>query len=632
MSTPIPIAPFDLYLFGRGEHHDVYRILGAHPHTLEGRAGYRFAVWAPMARSVGVTGDFTGWDPRGLPLHPVGVSGIWAGFVADVKKGDLYKFCVESQDGTRILKTDPYAFRAQLRPDNAAMAWDLDDYSWNDQAWMQRRAEGGLPLGQAVSLYEVHAASWRWKGPNYGDFLSYDDLAEQLIPYALDLGFTHVQFMPLAEHPLDDSWGYQTGHYFAPTARHGDPDGLRRLVDQCHQAGLGVYLDWVPGHFPKDAWGLGRFDGSALYEHADPRQGEHPDWGTYIFNYGRREVRNFLLANALYWFKEFHVDGLRIDAVASMLYLDYSREEGQWTPNAYGGKENLEAIDLLREINTVVHRDYPGAAMAAEESTAWPGVSRPVYAGGLGFTFKWNMGWMNDTLDYFHYDPVFRCYHQNQLTFSMLYAFHENFILPLSHDEVTHGKGALLSKMPGDDWQKFANLRCFFSYMWSHPGKKLLFMGGEFGQWKEWDSREPLDWTLLEYPTHQGVTRLLRDLNGLLKSLPCLHELDNDWNGFEWIDLSDYQSSVISFLRKSKDGAQLMCVFNFTPVVRHNYSLGCRHGGVWREVFNSDARAYGGSGVDNGGLVQANPAEIGLWPFYVSLTLPPLGAVFFLAE
>nr|WP_279343539.1 1,4-alpha-glucan branching protein GlgB [Fundidesulfovibrio terrae] len=632
MSAPVDIPPFDLYLFGRGEHWDIYRILGAHPHEMDGQGGFRFAVWAPNADAVCVIGDCNGWHFGADHLHPVGVSGIWAGFVPDVKRGQLYKFAVRGRDGHVHIKTDPYALYAEMRPGTAAVAWGLGGYQWGDAGWMRHRAEQGLPLDKPVSVYEVHLGSWRWKGPYYGDFLSYHDLADQLIPYVANLGFTHIQLMPVAEHPLDESWGYQTGHYFAPTSRFGSPEDFKYFVDRCHQAGIAVLLDWVPGHFPKDAWGLGRFDGTALYEHADPRQGEHPDWGTFVFNYSRHEVRNFLLTNALYWLEEFHLDGLRIDAVASMLYLDYSREEGQWTPNVHGGKENLEAIAFLRELNTIVHKRYPGAVMAAEESTAWPGVSRPVYAGGLGFSFKWNMGWMNDTLGYFSKDPVFRAYHQNNLTFSMLYAFHENFILPMSHDEVTHGKGALLSKMPGDDWQKFANMRCFLSYMWAHPGKKLLFMGGEFGQWREWSSREPLDWALTEFPAHQGLARTLADLNALYRSEAALHELDNEWSGFEWIDLSDYQSSVISFLRKARDGSQLMCVYNFTPVVRGHYSLGSRHEGFWREVFNSDAMEYGGSGAGNAGGVHARKAEIGLWPYFVELTLPPLGAVFLKAE
>ena len=631
-TLPVHIPSFDLHLIGQGRHYDLYRILGAHPETRGELTGYRFAVWAPNAARVSVIGDFNGWDQGAHPLFSSD-SGIWSGFVPGVPQGEYYKFAVTRQDGYTLTKTDPMAFCTEMRPGNAAVTWRLDDYQWNDGGWMEdRRAKGGQIINKPMSVYEVHAGSWRWKGTEYGSFLSYRDMADELIPYALDLGFTHLEFMPLAEHPLDESWGYQVGHFYSPTSRYGSPEDLKYLIDRCHQAGLGVILDWVPAHFPKDDWGLGRFDGTALYEHEDPRQGEHPDWGTFVFNYARNEVRNFLFSNALYWLKEFHIDGLRIDAVASMIYLDYSRKDGEWVPNRYGGKENIEAIEFMRDLNVVVHDDFPGAAMIAEESTSWTGVSRPVYTGGLGFTFKWNMGWMNDTLDYFSKDSVFRAYHQNNLTFSMLYAFHENFILPMSHDEVTHGKGALLSKMPGDDWQKFANLRCFLSYMWGHPGKKLLFMGGEFGQWREWSSREPLDWALMDFPNHQGLARVVKDLNALLRGEPALHQLDNDWTGFEWIDLSDYQSSVISFLRRARDGSQIMCVYNFTPVVRENYALGCRHEGYWREVFNSDASEYGGSGVGNAGGVMSGKAEIGMWPCYVELTLPPLGAVFFKAE
>jgi 1,4-alpha-glucan branching enzyme len=445
----------------------------------------------------------------------------------------------------------------------------------------------------------------------------------------LSLGFTHIEFMPLAEHPLDESWGYQVGHFFSPTSRHGSPEDLKYLIDKCHQAGLGVILDWVPAHFPKDDWGLGRFDGTALYEHADPRQGEHPDWGTFVFNYARNEVRNFLFSNALYWLDEFHIDGLRIDAVASMLYLDYSRKKGEWVPNRFGGKENIDAIEFLRDLNVVVHDSFPGAAMIAEESTSWTGVSRPVYTGGLGFTFKWNMGWMHDTLAYFSQDPVYRAWHHNRLTFSMLYAFHENFILPLSHDEVTHGKRSLISKMPGDQWQQFANLRALFAYMWAHPGKKLLFMGCEFGQWREWNSTEQLDWALLDFPGHAGASRLLGDLNALLRAEPAMHTLDNNWDGFEWVDLSDYLSSVFSFLRKGPDGSQILWVFNFTPVVRTNYCVGCREPGTWREIINTDASLYGGTDTGNAGAAMAKPSQLGGWPYYLELTLPPLAAVAF---
>lgn len=473
-TLPVYIAPFDLFLFGKGEHWDLYRILGAHFDVQEEQEGYRFAVWAPNAKNIYVVGDFNDWNTRSNPLYPVGVSGIWAGFVPGVKPGQLYKYNVVKNDGHEVLKTDPFAFRTEMRPGHAAVTWGLNNYEWKDEHWMDERRKTGLPLDKPISCYEVHLGSWRREEWNYR---TYRQLTKELIPYVKDMGFTHIELMPIAEHPLDESWGYQTSHYYSPTSRHGTPDDLRYFIDKCHQEGLGVILDWVPGHFPKDDWGLGRFDGTALFEHADARKGEHPDWGTYIFNFGRHEVCNFLLANALYWLKEFHIDGLRIDAVASMLYLDYSRREGEWIPNEHGGNENLEAIEMLKNLNTVVHQQFPGATMIAEESTSWPGVSRPVYAGGLGFTFKWNMGWMNDTLDYIEKSPIHRAYHQNKLTFSMIYAFSENFFLPLSHDEVVHGKGALLSKMPGDMWQQMANLRLLFRIS-GHIPARICFLWG----------------------------------------------------------------------------------------------------------------------------------------------------------
>ncbi|MDL2307502.1 1,4-alpha-glucan branching protein GlgB, partial [Desulfovibrio sp. OttesenSCG-928-C06] len=497
----------------------------------------------------------------------------------------------------------------------------------NDSDWLEERKNGDI-LRKPLSVYEVHAGSWRRKHDGGNGFLTYDELAEQLIPYVKELGFTHIEFMPLAEHPLDLSWGYQTGHYFAPTSRFGTPEQLKNFINRCHQAGIGVILDWVPAHFPKDEWGLGRFDGTALYEHMDPRLGEHPDWGTYIFNYGRNEVRNFLLANALYWLKEFHFDGLRIDAVASMLYLDYSREDGQWLPNEFGGKENLPAIELLRQLNVVVHDQFPGAMTLAEESTAWPGVSRPVYTGGLGFTFKWNMGWMHDTLEYMAQNPIYRAYNHNILTFSMLYAFSENFVLPLSHDEVVHGKRSLLSKMPGDMWQQQANLRMLYTYMWAHSGKKMLFMGGEFGQWNEWAEDRELDWPLLDFPAHNGISNLVRDLNCLLRSNPAMHVDDTDWKGFSWVDFSDYQASVISFMRQTEGCPPLFWIFNFTPVPRYEYCVSCKqfaHYTVWREVLNTDSEYYGGSNLGNPGHINAHGLcrEKG----HLSLTLPPLGAL-----
>lgn len=629
---PVAIGELDIYLFGQGQHWDLYRILGAHPHDGPEGPGYRFAVWAPNAQGVSVVGDFNDWTPGLHTLYPVAASGVWAGYIPGFEKGALYKFAVIQKDGNLVMKTDPFAFLAEIRPGVASRAWSLADYTWNDVDWMAARRENGPPLNDAIAVYEVHAGSWRWHSQEYGSFYTYRELAEELVPYVRELGFTHIEFMPLAEHPLDESWGYQIGHAYAPTSRFGTPEDLRYLIDVCHQQGIGVILDWVPGHFPKDDWCLGRFDGTGLFEHEDPRQGEHPDWGTYIFNYGRHEVRNYLLANALYWLKEFHIDGLRIDAVASMLYLDYSRKDGEWIPNRYGGKENLDAIEFLRDLNILVHEHFPGASMIAEESTSWAGVSRPVYTGGLGFTFKWNMGWMNDTLDYFSKNPIHRSYHQNQLTFSMLYAFHENFILPLSHDEVTHGKGSLIGKMPGDQWQQMANLRLFLAYMWAHPGKKLLFMGCEFGQWQEWNARGPLDWALLDFAPHQGAMALVRALNDLHKAYPPLYSRDNDWTGFEWVDLSDYASSVITFLRKAPDGSQILWAFNFTPIARKDYTVGCRVPGFWREIFNSDAAMFGGTNTGNGGGVVARPATVGDWPHYLSLTLPPLAAVAFTPE
>ncbi|HAS89469.1 MAG TPA: 1,4-alpha-glucan branching enzyme [Desulfovibrio sp.] len=624
-TLPVYIAPFDLFLFGKGEHWDLYRILGAHSDLQEGQEGYRFAVWAPNAREIFVTGDFNGWDNRANKLMPVGVSGIWAGFIPGVQPGQMYKYHVVQNDGHEVTKTDPIAFRTEMRPGHAAVTWGLDNYEWQDELWMSERRKTGLPLDKPVSVYEVHLGSWRREGWEYR---TYRQLTEELIPYAKDMGFTHIELMPIAEHPLDESWGYQTTHYYSPTSRHGSPDDLRYFIDKCHQSGLGVILDWVPGHFPKDDWGLGRFDGTALYEHADARKGEHPDWGTYIFNFGRHEVCNFLLANALYWLKEFHIDGLRIDAVASMLYLDYSRREGEWIPNEHGGNENIDSIELLKKLNTVVHEQFPGAMMIAEESTSWPGVSRPVYTGGLGFTFKWNMGWMNDTLDYMEKSPIHRSYHHNNLTFSMVYAFSENFFLPLSHDEVVHGKGALLSKMPGDMWQQMANLRLLFSYQWAHPGKNLLFMGCEFGQWNEWNCRQELDWTLLGFPSHQGLRNAVIDLNRVMHDNPSMYRHDTDWTGFEWVDFNDFKSSTISFMRKSEGEAPVLWVFNFTPVVRTNYCLGCPQDGDWEEIFNSDAEIYGGSNVGNVGKVEACKAgDLGTFPYYLELTLPPLAAI-----
>lgn len=655
-SEPVFIEPFDLHLFNKGEHYELYRVLGAHPYTPpqnahepvaeagpgkqgKGRkksvavaqSGFRFAVWAPNAREVCVVGEFNYWAWGELPLYPVGDSGIWAGFVPGLEVGRLYKFGIKGADGTIVYKADPFAFYSEFRPGVASITTGLVPYTWNDGDYMARRALGGAQLDRPISIYEVHAGSWRRHYNPERPFYSYDELAETLVPYVRDMGFTHIEFMPLAEHPLDQSWGYQTGQYFSPSSRFGPPEALKRFIDTCHGAGIGVILDWVPAHFPRDAWGLARFDGTALYEHEDPALGEHPDWGTLIFNYGRHEVRGFLLANALYWLREFHFDGLRLDAVASMLYLDYSRKEGQWRPNCHGGRENLEAIDFLRTLNTVVHAQAPGAMTFAEESTAWPGVSRPVYAGGLGFTYKWNMGWMHDCLRYMAKDPVYRKHHQNDLTFSFLYAFTENFTLPLSHDEVVHGKRSLLSKMPGDTWQKQANLRVLYAYMWAHPGKKLLFMGGEFGQWREWNEGECLDWPLLTAPAHEGIRCLVRDLNMLLRAEPALHREDHSWNGFSWLDCADVQSSVFSFVRKAAGARPVMWVFNFTPVPRYGYRVPCPSLGRWRECLNTDSAYYGGSNVGNYGCVEAAYTQWGQGPS-LCITLPPLAAMAFVQE
>ncbi|GHV53213.1 1,4-alpha-glucan branching enzyme GlgB [Deltaproteobacteria bacterium] len=627
VTSPVYMEPFDLYLFGKGEHWDMYRLLGAHSSTQEGVEGYRFGVWAPNAREVCLATEENNWHWGELPLYPVGSSGIWAAFVPGIQKGRLYKYGIKDGHGHIVYKTDPVAFFAELRPGTASIAWDLDNHTWNDGDWLRSRQEKAASFAYPVSIYEVHAGSWRRRHGGGHPYLSFNELCDSLIPYVKDMGFTHLQFMPLAEHPLDQSWGYQTGHYFAPSSRFGTPEDLKNFVDCCHQEGIGIILDWVPAHFPKDEWGLGRFDGTALYEHQDKRLGEHPDWGTYIFNYGRNEVKNFLLSNALYWLKEFHIDGLRIDAVASMLYLDYSRKAGEWLPNAFGGKENLDAVNLLRELNTVVHGQFPGAITIAEESTAWPGVSRPVYTGGLGFTFKWNMGWMHDTLGYMRENSVHRSYRHNALTFSLLYAFSENFVLPLSHDEVVHGKGALLSKMSGDIWQQQANLRLLYAYMWAHPGKKLLFMGSEFGQWNEWDANGELDWILLTFPSHSGIQTLVRDLNRLVREIPAMHEYDHDWSGFEWMDFSDYASSVYSFIRKAEGKDPVLWVFNFTPVVRAGYSVPTPFGGMWQEVLNTDSELYGGSNVGNFGSRHTHRVD---HRHCLSLTLPPLAAMAFM--
>jgi len=632
MSSPInPPSRFgalDLHLFHEGSHTRVYRCLGAHPATHEGVAGCHFAVWAPNARAVSVIGDFNGWHRHRHWLQQIHAgSGIWEGFVPGAQVGQRYKFHIESNfHGYKVDKADPFAFAAECPPATASVIHDLG-YSWHDDEWMARRKQANA-LDAPYSVYEVHLGSWR-RSPDAPDKpLGYRDLAPLLADYCLEMGFTHVELLPVMEHPFYGSWGYQVTGYFAPTARYGTPQDFMFLIDHLHQKGIGVILDWVPSHFPNDQHGLAWFDGTALYEHADPRQGYHPEWSSQIFNYGRHEVRSFLLSSALFWLEQYHVDGLRVDAVASMLYLDYARKPGEWVPNEHGGRENLAAIHFLRQLNEAVYRDFPDTQTIAEESTAWPMVSRPTWLGGLGFGMKWNMGWMHDTLDYFRHDPIHRKYHHDQITFSIWYAFHENFMLPISHDEVVHGKGSLVGKLPGDEWQRFANLRLLLGYMWAHPGKKLLFMGCEFGQTAEWNHDKSLDWHLLQYWPHAGAQRWVRDLNAVYRTRPALFARDFSNDGFEWIDCHDSEESVLSFLRKGPAGEMLLVVANCTPVVRENYRLGVPRGGFWREILNSDASCYGGSGVGNAGGVMAEDAPSHGRPYALSLTLPPLAALF----
>ncbi len=617
------VGDLDLHLFAEGTHLHAYRFLGANPHRADGIDGVLFAVWAPNAQRVSVVGDFNQWDGRRHPMRVRSGSGVWELFLPELPYGAHYKFEIRDQQGHLHLKADPYGRHFELRPDTAGLVTPESRYAWGDEAWQAERAAWDW-LHAPMTTYEVHAGSWQ-RDEN-GDFLDYRTLAHRLVEHVRELNFTHIQLLPITEHPLDASWGYQTTGYFAPTSRFGSPDDFRYFVDYCHQHGVGVIMDWVPAHFPKDAHGLARFDGSALYEHADPRQGEHQDWGTLIYNYGRNEVKSFLLSSAIYWLEEFHIDGLRVDAVASMLYLDYSRKEGEWLPNIYGGNENLEAIDFIRQMNTVVHEHHPGCLTIAEESTSWPQVSRPTWLGGLGFSMKWNMGWMHDTLSYMSKDPVYRHYHHQQLTFGLLYAFTENFVLPFSHDEVVHGKGSLLARMPGDEWQKFANLRLMYTYMYTYPGKKLLFMGCEFGQGREWNFDSELDWYLLEYPQHRGVRDLMGDLNRLHREQAALHVHDFESEGFEWIDCNDAEQSTISYLRKAGDSF-VVVILNFTPVVREQYRIGLPSGGEYREILNSDSQYYGGSNVGNGMPITA---EASAWmdrPWSVELTLPPLGAL-----
>jgi 1,4-alpha-glucan branching enzyme len=624
------LGELDLHLAAEGRHEELYERLGAHSTRVDGSDGVSFAVWAPNARSVSVAGDFNGWDGRVHPMRSLRGSGIWELFVPGVESGARYKFEIRSASGSILLKADPFAFAAEAPPRNASVV-SRSRHVWRDAASLERRAASD-PWREPLSVYEVHLGSWRLNPLEGNRTLTYGELGEELADYAAGLGFTHVELLPVMEHPYSGSWGYQPTGFYAPTARFGDPDGFRALVDRLHGAGIGVILDWVPAHFPRDDWALARFDGTALYEHADPRRGEHPDWGTLVFNHGRAEVRNFLVANALFWLREYHADGLRVDAVASMLYLDYSRAEGEWMPNVFGGREDLDAVAFLRELNQVVHARAPGVLMVAEESTAWPGVTRPVHLGGLGFGFKWNMGWMNDTLSYFARDPLYRRFHHDELTFSLAYAFSENYVLPLSHDEVVHGKGSLLTRMPGDRWQKLANVRALYAYMWAHPGRKLLFMGSELAQEREWDAAGSIDWHLLERSEHRGVQRLVRDLNRLYRAEPALHEADDDPEGFRWLELHDADANVIAFARFSSTGRALVCLCNFSPVPRHGYRVAFPSPGAWREVLNTDGVEYGGSGVGNQGSVLVDSTPWHDQPHSGEATLPPLGVVWLVPE
>ncbi len=626
---PFLLSEFDLYLMGEGRHYDTYEKLGAHLKTVDGIAGVHFAVWAPSAQRVSVVGDFNRWDGRVHPMRARGSSGIWELFVPDLGERTIYKFEIVGAQGSVLpLKADPYAFSAELRPNTGSVVARLDKHPWNDADWIAQRSQKNW-LERTVTVYEVHLGSWRRVPDDHDRWLTYRELGDQLIPYVKDLGYTHIELLPIMEHPFDGSWGYQTLGYFAATSRYGTPAEFMDFVDRCHQAGLGVFLDWTPAHFPRDTHGLSMFDGTHLYEHSDPRQGSHPDWGTLVYNYGRNEVQNYLISNALFWLDKYHIDGLRVDAVASMLYLDYSRKPNEWVPNRHGGRENLEAIDFLKRLNEVAHQRFPGVLTIAEESTSWPSVSRPTYLGGLGFSLKWNMGWMNDTLKYFSKDSIFRRYEHNKLTFSLLYAFNENFMLPFSHDEVVHGKNSLLHKMPGDMWQQFANLRTLFAYQYAHPGKKLLFMGQEFAQRNEWTETRSLDWHLLKHESHRGIQRLITDLNKLVKAQPALHEVDFEWQGFEWIDANDSDNSVYSFIRRGKNPDELLiAVLNATPVVRYGYHIGVPRPGHYEEVLNTDAVIYGGSNVGNLGGMNAAEFTCQGRSYSLALTLPPLSVIF----
>lgn len=627
-SFPHLLTDYDLHLLNEGRHFRSYEKLGAHLRTIDGVEGVNFAVWAPNATSISVVGDFNSWDGRRHPMRKHIPSGFWELFVPGLGEGTLYKYQIRHHDHV-FEKSDPCGFAAEIPPRTASKVVELERFHWHDDAWMDPRGEIDW-LSSPLSFYEVHLGSWKRPGDDPTRWMTYRELAHQLVDYVKEMGYTHIELLPVSEHPLSASWGYQTVGYFAVTSRYGTPHDFMYLVDLCHQNGIGVVLDWVPAHFPRDGHGLRRFDGTALYEHADPRQGEHRDWGTHIFNYGRHEVRNFLVSNALFWFDKYHIDGIRVDAVASMLYLDYSREEGDWLPNEFGGRENLAAISLLKEMNEQVHLQFPGALTIAEESTAWPSVSRPTYVGGLGFSLKWNMGWMNDTLTYFRHDPIHRKYHHDELTFSLIYAFHENFTLPLSHDEVVHGKGSLMDKVPGDLWQKFANLRLLYSYMWTHPGKKLLFMGSDFGQWNEWNFDGSLQWDLMQWESHRGLAKCVADLNRLYRQQAALHQYDFDWRGFEWIDCHNFEESTLSYVRRAREPNDFLVVAcNFTPVPRLQHRLGVPELCWYDEIFNSDSTYYGGSNLGNSPGTEAEAIEHHGRPASIQVALPPLAAVVF---
>ncbi len=627
-SFGVMLGPLDLHLFAEGNHWELYDKLGAHLTDFGGVKGTSFHVWAPNAQRVSVVGEFNAWDGRRHPMRKLLGCGVWEIFLPGVAEGAHYKFEVKQSHGGIVLKSDPFAFYGQHGRATASLVFDLKRYTWDDAEWIENR-KSKVWHRSAMSIYEVHLGSWQRKVDDGDRYLSYRELTETLLPYVVEMGYTHIELLPVAEHPFDGSWGYQVTGYYAPTSRFGNPDEFRFFVDRCHQMGIGVILDWVPGHFPKDVHGLAEFDGTHLYEHADPRLGEHMDWGTLIFNYGRNEVRNFLIANALFWLDEYHIDGLRVDAVASMLYLDYSRKPGEWIPNCFGGRENLEAIHFLKRFNEVCYERFPGIVTIAEESTAWPGVSRPTYLGGLGFGLKWNMGWMHDFLVYMAKEPVYRRYHQGDITFSLLYAFHEHFILVLSHDEVVHGKGSMLNKMPGDRWQKFANLRMFYAWMYAHPGKKLLFMGGEFGQSREWNHNQSLDWHLTQYSEHDGLRRLVQHLNWVYQNEPALYDQDDTYEGFEWIDFHDSDNSVVAFMRRSREGQMIAFVVNATPVVREAYRVGVTGDGWWEEIINTDAQTYGGSNVGNFGGQNAEQVPWQGKSHSLLLRLPPLAVVAF---